>query len=129
VEEALQKQLLEVELLRQNRSIVTKSKGTNKLTQGSQVHLDHATLHRVHLFVESLVKLVFLDKHASLEDADSLANRSGCGILNSELSYQVNIDFLKCLVLSRNALGEDVVDEPVEIDFKLFVCFYVSRLG
>ena len=132
--EALNQHLLEIKLLGPDGAILRQRELAQELTEGLQVLLDLADRARgAANFVGHLVELDLIDQETALEDLTRDLDRHRDGLRVADLANELDVDAVEGLVLARDALREDVVDEPGQVDsllvFALFWWFGVCSFG
>jgi len=110
--------MLEVDLFRINRAIVCEGNAAYELAQSHQILLDRADLAAASSSVYNFVKLVFLNQHASFEDIHGQLDCLGNCNFDAQLSDKLDVDVVQGDKLGADSFGQDVVQEPVQIQFR-----------
>lgn len=109
--------MLEVDLFRKNRTIVGQSNTTDELAQRHKVLLDRADLAAASRPIDNLVKFVLLDQHTSFKDVHCQLDCLGNCHFNAQLSNKLYVDVMQGDELGADSFCEDVVQEPIQIQF------------
>ena len=72
-------------------------------------------LHSSTDFVCHFVEFFLIDEHAPTEYLICILDCLCYAFFLTKLPNQLDVDMMKCLVLPRNSLRQDVVNEPIQI--------------